>query len=240
VEGRFFDKLGGTLNTCTSDERNCYIQASCTLGAVSGASTGKTAMGTDKDLTAACAATVYFNANAGTGWEFHVNPTDSGSVKTGLSDTAVNKTVEPLSALGVTEAAIGYGSVAIGGDSAKQTTTLENQGNQIIDILISGTDMSTGSYSIAAAQQKWNHSDTDFSWDSGSAALVTSLNLGTDDAHGCLNRDMQVRADHTSGVGSNEAIAWKIRIPSTQHSGAYVGSNTFATAASDVCTGTLN
>jgi len=237
VEGRFFDKSSVT-NTCAANEKNCYVQASCTLGAVSGASSGKTAKGTDKDLTATCAATVWFNANASTGWEFHVNPTDE-TVKTGLADTAVSKVVTALSAIGVTEASIAYGTVAVGSDSSFQTTNMENQGNQVLDVLLSGTNMTSGGNSIAAAQQKWNHTNADFDWGTAGTVLVTSATPASGDAAGCLNRDLAVRAVHGTGT-ENEALAWKIHIPAAQASGSYTGTNTFATAASTSCTGTLN
>jgi hypothetical protein len=196
-------------------------------------------MGTDKDLNASCTVTVYFNANASTNWEFHVNPTDSGSVKTGLADTDVNKTVAPMSAIGVSEANIPYGLVALGGDSAFRTTTMENQGNQILDVLLSGTNMTANGNIIANSQQKWFHDNMDFDWSTGGGnALVTSGTPGGNDAQGCLNRDMAVRAVHDVGT-ENEAIAWKIHIPEAQHSGSYTGTNTFATTLSTSCTGTL-
>jgi hypothetical protein len=240
VEGRFFDATA-TTNVCASNEKNCYIQASCTLSNVSGASTGKTAMGTDKDLDATCAATVWFNANAGTNWEFHVNPTDSAVVKTGLADTNVNKEVLALTAIGVTQSAIVYGTIAVGGDSlydavAPDTniTSLENQGNQILDVLVSGTDMSDGSHTIPVAQQKFSETNADFTWSSAGVVLVTSGSLGTDEAHGCLNRNLAIRAVHGTGT-EDETLAWKIRIPATQESGAYTGMNTFATATELTC-----
>jgi len=239
VEGRFFDKLGGTLNTCTANEKNCYIQTSCTLGSVSsptGAGT-KTAMGLDKDLTADCSATVWFNANASNGWEFHVNPTDSGSVVTGLADTAVSKVVAALSAIGVTPATIAYGSLAVNTDSSFLSSALQNQGNQIIDVLVSGTNMTSGSDTIAAAQQKWNEINADFTWSSSGVALVTSASVGGE-SNGCLNRDLAVRAVHGTAT-EDESIAWKIHIPLAQASGSYTGTNTFATTSNSSCTGTL-
>lgn len=244
VEGRFFDKAVAT-NTCTADENDCYIHASCTLTGRGGAGSGKTAMGATNDYGADCTVTVWFNANASTNWEFHVNPTDSTVVKTGLADTDVNKVVAALSGIGVTEASIAYGTVGINDYSVFGATTqtdLENQGNQVIDVLLQGTNMTSGGNNIPAAQQKYKHATgtnapVDFDWTSGGGfALLTSSGAG-DETNGCLNRDLAVRAVHGTGT-ENEGLAWKIKIPSTQASGSYTGTNTFAYTSSSSCTGT--
>lgn len=246
VEGAFFNK-DNTSATCVSspNEANCYTQTTCTLSGQSGAGTGKTALGTDANLHAACSVTVYYNALAGSNWEFHVNPTDSGTVGkvTSLSDTDVNKVVASLSGIGIIEGSIAYGTVAIGGTSTYSTstlTTMQNMGNTVVDVLLSGTDMSSGSYTIPAGQQHYNSSAGSFSWDGGTN-LKTSASAGTE-ANGCLNRDLAVQATHHVGTTATEDqhLSWEIKIPASQQSGSYTGSNTFATIASNQCTGTLN
>ncbi|MBU1018086.1 hypothetical protein KKA33_03595 [Patescibacteria group bacterium] len=52
---------------------------------------------------------------------------------------------------------------------------------------------------------------------------------------GCLNRSITVRTAHASTSETNESIWWKIRIPDTQASGFYTGSNTFASTLSSAC-----
>lgn len=242
VQGIFYDDDAINLasGVCTADQKNCYLQAACTLSGKGGAGTGKTALGSSNDLSAACQVTVWFNANAASNWEFHVNPTDNGlGVITSLSDTNVGKSVPAISGIGVTQASIAYGTVAIGGTSAAQTTTMENLGNQIIDVLVSGTNMTSGGNAIAAAQQKYDESNGDFDWTSAPAAyaLLTSASAGTEAANGCLNRSLAVRAVAATGT-ENESITWKIRIPAAQPSGSYSGTNTFASTANTSCTGT--
>ena len=187
-------------------------------------------------MTLTCDFEIWFNATASGNWEVSATVTD-GLGDVNFTDSDVNSTVSALSGIGVVESGITYGTVSVGGDSSYQTTTMENLGNQVNDVLLSGTAMTSGSNSIPASQQKWHHTNADFDWSTGGGyTLVTSASAG-DDTAGCLNRNMAVRNVHDTGT-EDEAIAWKIRIPVAQESGSYTGLNTFSTTASDSCTGT--
>lgn len=221
---------------CSADENNCYITASCTLsGQTTG--TGKTAQGSDITLSAACAPTVWWNATSGLNWEVSVNPTDSGVIGlvTNFAQSNGNIEVNAVQAINVIEGAIAYGTVALGGTSSGQTTTMENYGNQVLDVLIQGTDMTgTPSGTIAAGQQKWHNTSAAFDYATAGNVLVTSSSGATTKAAGCADRNMAVRNDHTVTT-ENENMYWKIQIPAAQVAGSYTGTNTFAATASSTC-----
>ena len=240
----FFEN-GSTTDACSADENDCYRfddedlsgAANCTVSDRSTAGTGKTATGTDASLSLSCDFEIYFNATASSDWEMSATVTD-GTGDTNFADSSSDTEVAALAGIGVSEAGIAYGTVAVGGDSSVQTTTMENLGNQVLDVLLDGTNMSSGGNTIAAAQQHWHPSSSSFTYGTGDFALVTSASTGTETS-GCLNRDMAVRNVHDTGT-EDEAIYWRIRIPAAQESGSYTGTNTFATTASSSCTGTLN
>ncbi len=242
VEGVLFDDTA-IANNCTSDENDCYVDATCTLTLVSTPGTGKTATGTDSGLGADCSVTVWFNTNASANWEVHAKPTDGLGQETGFLDSSVNLTFAALQGIDVTEASIAYGTVAIGGTSSGAETSMGNVGNQILDMYIDGDDMCTdfptcSGSSIGVAQQKWHHNASTFDWDASAAAgpyALVDTASGTADAGGCLNRDIAIRNDHTLTT-TNESVFWKLRIPSSQAVGSYTGQTTFATTASGTCT----
>ena len=237
-------------NNCSADDNDCIIEdilgtANCEFKLQSTPGSGKTALGTDKDLGVNCDFTVWFNATAGNNWEVHAKPTDGLGQVTSFSDSSNNNSVDVLQGVDVVEASIAYGTVAIGGTSVKQVTSMGNVGNQILDMLIDGTDMTDGgSGTIVAAYQKYAQTSAAFDWDDaetdpGPWILETSAG-GTDESTGCINRDIAVRDDH-SATTTNESIWWKIRIPASQTAGSYTGTNTFTTTTSSTCSGgTLN
>ena len=236
VKGIFFDDT--TVNSdCSSNENNCYIHASCTKTGVSSPGTGKTALGTDNALGANCQVTVWFNMNASSNIEVAGIATD-GNGDTSFTTSNTNITNPTLQGIDVTEGTIAYGTVVIGGTSAGQATSMGNVGNQTLDVYVSGTAMTAGSYSIAVGQQKWQHQSATFDWDdpatgAGPYGLVATPS-GTGDAGGCLNRDIAVRTVHGT-ADTNESIFWKLRIPAGQQAGSYAGQNTFSTTSGGTC-----
>lgn len=238
VEGIFFDDTNVT-NSCTADHNDCYIDATCTL---------ETASGTDTDRQADCQVTLYYNANSGTNWEVHANPTDGNGKETGFQDSNANITVNALLAIDSTVGLIAYGTVAQGGTSSGIETSVGNAGNQQTDYTVSGSDMcvdypTCSGNSIGKAQQKWDP-DSGFDWDTEGHTLLTTPNtsctLGVDcDAgDGCNNEDILVRDDGTSTTENNQSIHWKIRVPGAQAGGSYTGENIYGAIATSSCTGT--
>jgi len=231
---------------CEADENDCYIDSSCTLnsGTISSDGSGKTATGSDNELTATCNFTAWFNANeANTGmdpdptefWEVHANPSDGMRIGD-EADSENNITVNSLAALDVVQASIAYGTVEIGATSLGQETAVGNVGNQVLDILVDGTNMTDGSNTIPRAQQKYHHESGTFDWTTAGYVLIESAGVGNE-VQGCLNRDIDIRDIHDA-TATNESVFWKLRVPGAQSAGSYAGANTFATTADDTCTGT--
>jgi hypothetical protein len=244
VNGVFYNDTAVDLASglCAGSENNCYLAASCAPADVSiPVGTGKTATGTDNEMTALCSVTVWFNADYSTEWKAHANVSDGSHSITGSADSGA-VTNPALLGIDVIQAGIAYGTVSIGSTSAGQETSMGNVGNQVLDVYIEGTDMVSSSYSIPHSQQKWHHSSSSFDWDSAPDTSgpfsLAGISSGTDDAGGCLNRDIQVRTVHDS-LSTNESVFWKLRIPVSQQSGSYSGQNTFSTTADTTCTGTL-
>jgi hypothetical protein len=218
------------------DETKCYNTAtSCTLN---------TAAGDSAQVEAQCQVTVWFNANASSNWEAHINPTDELGKVTNLADSNLNINNPTLTGIDIVQASIAYGTIVIGGTSDAQETSMGNAGNQIIDVKVSGSTMTGPGTPIPVAQQKWSNLDGTFSWDAAAGDPGPWTMVGTsatgNEAVGCINRNLAVRTAHAS-TSSNESIWWKLRIPAGQAAGSYNGTNTFAaTASPDTCTGTAH
>lgn len=168
VEGVFFDdsssgvgNAGEGTTACVSTvaeggEKNCYINTTCTrAGHESSTGADKTATGSDKYLTADCSVTIYFNAQASTGWEVQGKPTDGLGQVTGLAKTTTGIELETLEGIELVQTAIAYSTVAIGGTSTVQgsctaasgsCTSMGNVGNDEIDVYVEGDDMCITSY----------------------------------------------------------------------------------------------
>jgi hypothetical protein len=241
ADGSFFDSnatQNWTNGLCASDELKCFNATSCALN---------TAIGDSSQAEADCSVTMWFNANASTGWKAHINATDQLGKVINFADSD-GITNPPLSGIDVIQSGIAYGSLAVGGTSSLVETSIGNVGNQAIDVLLNGNNMCTdyptcSGYQMPAGQQKWYHTNTDFNWDDpatgpGPYALVNQASSSGNpgDAEGCLNMDIAVRTDHAS-TSTNESIWWKIKVPATQHTGSYSGQNTFSSASADTCTG---
>lgn len=243
VEGVLFDD-DSTNNTCDADEKDCYIDDSCKLTEVSGQ---------DNQMIAICQVRVYFNANASSSWKAHVNVMDKTQGYSALGDSSGSLTISSLQGLEVENVtSIDYGTFDVSETSIMGVTIpIANLGNQVIDVLIDGTDMSCstgatcGSYSISRSQQKWHHSSSTFVWDDpepvsstweGPWVLESSATTGAT-TNGCANRDIPIRTSHTS-TSNNESIYFKFRAPVTQSRGTYTGTVSFTATSSSDCTDT--
>jgi len=251
AKGELFDDFAAN-KLCSANEKNCYLDAACSLEAASSGS-GHEATGTDALRIVTCNFTVWFNANVTTGgtatWIAFVKPKDGDPEVTTLADSGSDRyTMPPIRALDITQASIAYGTVEIGGTSASQTTTVENKGNLLMDFTVDGDLMTSGGNNIPIGQQKWHQTSSTFDWDAAASdpgpwVLVDTAATNAGEISGCVNRDIAVRPVHDSGGSSDESIYWKIRIPGTQAAGVYTGTNTFAATAdtgSGQCTGTIH
>ena len=181
-------------------------------------------------------------------WYLHANPSDGGVITDQVDSPAI--AVNALTALSVLMQSgenIAYGTVALDAVSTGTTATssdIENKGNQEFDVLISGTDMATSppTQALPALQQEWHHETMGFTWSdsetpntAGPYHLETSASADSADTAGCLDLDMGVRTANDATALDN-AIFWKIKIPATQPSGVYGGTNTFLSTGGE-CTG---
>lgn len=247
--GYLYDKDTITLSsgTCTADENDCYADSNCALSGNTDYTTRGSGVAADYEATATCDFTVYFCANDSVGganeWRLHVNPIDGTTTVTGESDSNAIS-VNELWALGTTQSSIAYGTVAIGGTSSEQTTTVENLGNQIIDVLIDGDDMCTdypgcSAYTIDSTKQEWSQTLGFTYGGANSTDLINSASVGSGlPATGCSNLDLAVRLANNN-TSTNENLYWKIEIPSAQQSGTYNGINYLVTTDSANCTGSF-
>lgn len=249
IEGIFWDdsaSAGALENNCAADENDCYIDVTCVLSGVSTPGTGKTATGTDANLTASCSVTAFFNANASTDWEVHVNPTDGNGKALGLGDSNDNTEISAVAGLSTVQTTIPYGSVAPAATSDGVATSVGNAGNVVVDFTVEGTDMTCTDTAaciadpIVKGQQVWIQSGGfagPGDWGGPGHTLLASGGAGTADANGCANVGLLIR-NVAAATTENENIYWKITIPSPQAEGTYTGSNTLAVISDTSCTGT--
>lgn len=202
-------------SSCTSDARNCY--RNITLVEV-----GNTCNGTsDTSGDAVATATIWYfsdptdtsSSYSGQGWTAAVTATDGSSAS--ASSTAV-VALNSLYALNVT-ASITFGSLASGASStADQVATSTNTGNFKIDNEISGVDMTAGSFTLVAGNQKFGTS----------SAAHPDLTYTLSTSATAINLDVPVAVTSTNPT-STVASFWRINIPSGSRTGSYTGTNTF-------------
>ncbi len=215
-------KSTGDCNTVS--ELNCYDISICELSSGSGANVTVTCGTGSHPLT------TWFNISPSSSWKAHINSV-AGST-TYSFETESSFTVNSLNAISVSELNIPYGSLALGAVSASKTTTLQNAGNIVTDVLIDGLNMTADSNILARAQQHWSPSSS-FTWGDSDYTLVENAAVGSASA-GCSDRSIAVTSDHNTMT--NSPIYWKIKIPSSQASGSYSGTNSFSATPND-CSG---
>jgi len=216
--------LTGTGVCTTASEINCYNASSCALSGGSGATVTATCGGAGNLIT------TWFNISPSASWKAHLNAvSDLGTTSMATEGTF---TVNALNAIGVAEASVPYSSLTPGGASSSQVTTLQNAGNIITDVLISGTDMTSGGNTIPRSQQHWAPV-TGFTWGVSDYSLLQTASIGGA-AAGCSDRTIAVTTDHS--VYTTSQIFWKIKIPSAQATGTYSGTNYFSATPND-CSG---
>jgi uncharacterized delta-60 repeat protein len=225
-----------TDGACPPHENNCYESTPCSLSGNTDYSGPGLGMPASNEATATCDLTVWFNTRAGSNWFFHVNPAD-GNGNNSDSPDSNGIQVFPLQALNVSTPsnAIAYGTIVLGGTSDGKAITLQNYGNQVMDVLVQGTDMTrTGGGSIDHANQRWSNTAQDFNYADGNI-LTDNASGATTKALGCADLNLSVRSDHASSIGSDQPLFWKLMIPSTLTAGTYSGTDTLISAANDQC-----
>jgi hypothetical protein len=202
-------------HSCTADNNNCYQVAStsCTFSSCSGNS-----------CDVSCVANIYFFADptdAGTysaqDWRADLQITDeSGGADT---QSTIGSELLTMRALEV-NSSIGYGSLAVTENTGANdaTTTVENIGNDAIDVSLSGTDLSDNASSvIPVATQKYATSTFTYS----SCIFCTLLSTTSSDYEVDLSKPTT-----TTPVLSDD-VYWGISIPYGASAAAHSGVNTF-------------
>ncbi|USN88639.1 MAG: DUF2341 domain-containing protein [Candidatus Nomurabacteria bacterium] len=203
---------------CTPDNNNCYVAsgAACSFTNCSGAT-----------CTLTCSADFEFHADAtdndgGQFWYAFMEVSDQGGATD--FDTSLGVDVLTIRALEVLNS-INYGSIGINENTGtyNPTVTIENFGNEAIDVQVAGTSMTDGAAStIPASQQRFATSTFDYDV---CTECQTLSELGT-------NLEVDLSKPTTTTPATTDEIYWGIEVPFGIASNPHNGVNTF-TAISD-------
>jgi hypothetical protein len=202
---------------CTPNNNNCYIASStaCSFINCSGSS-----------CTLNCSADFQFHTDStdsdgGEEWFAFVEVADTAGGND--FDTSIGVEVLTLRALEVLNS-IGYGTVDTNEDtgSFNPNVTLNNLGNEPIDVQISGTDMTDGVTSIIPASQQIFATST---FDYSACASCSSLSV--------VGATIEVDLDKptTDSPPVSDDIYWGIAVPFGTASNPHSGINTFTAVA---------
>ena len=204
-----------------ADNNSCYPAVTCTATTTGNTCTG----GADTSVDYDCSVSLQYYADA----------TDAGStfvaqnwialltVGDGTGTTTASSTFEvnSLLALDVAPGSLDYGAVPAGTDTgaANSQVTVTNTGNVDLDPDISGTDMSDGGNTIAAAQQEYS-------------AVAFTYGAGTNLSSTTPAQINITLPQGTSGtVPVTDTVEWGVGVPGGTANGTYTGTTTFAAAA---------
>jgi len=156
-------------------------------------------------------------------WYAAVQATDDNSASSSLTEDDDGNEMDMFLSMDLNTASIAYGTLAPGGTSAGQTTTIEATGNVGMDENLSGTKLCNdyptcaGGDDIDIAQQKYHLTTLDFDWDSGGGVALSDT--PTEAEANCPKTI-------TTGSPATDDTYWKLRVPTGQASDDYTGSNT--------------
>ena len=205
----------GVGPACSADNNNCYRMgtSSCVFSSCSGYS-----------CTVSCTSNIYYFADptdigtyAAENWKAFISVVDTAGGY-GTSTTASPVELLTLRALNVTQG-IDYGAVAVSSDTGAvdASTTVQNIGNQIINLNIAGTDLTNGASStIPVANQKF--ATTTFTYSS----CVGCNTLATTTVPLTINLSKP-----TTTIAVTSKVYWGIAIPFGVAGTAHQGVNTF-------------
>lgn len=209
----------GVSVTCSSDDNNCYRGITCSTSC-----SGST------EVLATCTSNIWF----------HADPTDYGAyaaeewVGAILATDSVNQTAQATNeasenvdiigtlCLDVTTS-VAYGTLAPGTNSGStnQITLITNTCNTALDVLVSGTDM-TSAATLGTIPVAWQHYYTSsFTYEGGSESTLTGSNVQ-------VEIDCPKPTSH-SPSNSSASLYWGIGIPASAPFGTdYGGANNFS------------
>ncbi len=201
--------------SCSADNNNCYQlgSSSCSFSSCSGNS-----------CEVSCAADIYFFADptdfgtfSAQDWRADIQITDQD----GGSDTqsTFGSELQTIRALDV-NSSIAYGALEVNSDtgSYNATTTIENIGNDAIDVTLSGTNLSDGASSIIpVTTQKYATSTFTYSGCTSCSALST---IGSP-------YEVDLSKPTTTTPVLSDDLYWGISIPFGASAAVHQGTNTF-------------
>jgi hypothetical protein len=203
----------GVGATCSANDNSCYQQTSCSLSSCSGNS-----------CQISCSADI----------QYFAEPTDIGtySAQNWLSQlrimdstnqiaTTSSPTVELLTLFGlrVSESAIDFDALAAGANTGavNEQTTVLNTGNSLIDIDLSGTDLTGGASTIGVGQIKYATSTFSYA----SCSICSFLTGSASEV------DVNIPKPTSSTTPSGDDLFWGINVPNGTAAVLHSGTNTF-------------
>lgn len=226
---------GAATSACTpssSTRENCYAM-SCTQDALS-----CTAGGADLDATYTCTADVYYYADPSDGgtyngvtWTLDVTPADNAGAASS-NTTKNNIAVQTLTAVDVTQTAISYGAMALGGNTdtqtpKDQTTEVKNKGNRTIDAEVKAYGANSGdtthsmTCTVGSLLMSGNYEGYTLVSNSTVFASLTPITGSYVQLTGFNT------APTTDGSTSSKNIYWGMALPSTGVGGSCSGTVAF-------------
>ena len=207
----------GAGGLCSPDNNNCYIAGGapqCTFTNCSGNS-----------CTVSCSADFYYHADAtdvtpyeGEEWLAYMEVSDQAG---GMDfDSAIGVELISLRALSV-ENSINYGALEVASTtgSYNPTTTVQNIGNNAIDVEIEGTDLTDGGSSVIPASEQI-FATTSFNY----AACTTCAVLSSTTA---VSLEVDLTKPTSDITPVTDVVYWGIAIPFGVASNPHSGTNIF-------------
>lgn len=205
----------GVGESCSIDRNNCYISGNsfCSFSNCSGDSC---------DVT--CSADIYYFAEptdigtfAAETWRALLSVSDGSSLV--ATATAPSIDLITLRAISV-DSSINYGSLAVSADtgSYNATTTVQNIGNDAIDVAIEGTDLTDGNASIIPVnEQKFATSTFTYS----ACTFCSALSVAP------VNYELLLSKPTTTVAAITDEVFWGIAVPFGVAGTAHHGTNVF-------------
>ncbi len=210
----------GVGDSCTADNNNCYIagNSECSFSSCSGDS-----------CVVSCSADIYYFAEptdtgtyGGETWRATISVIDSdNAIATG---SAPSIDLLMLRSIDV-DTGIDYGTLEVNADtgSYNATTTIENIGNDALDLLVEGTDLTDGGSSAIPVSEQIFATST-FTY--GACVFCSSLSTTT------TNIEVDLAKPTSTSTAITDQVFWGISVPFGVAGTAHSGVNTF-TATGD-------
>ncbi len=204
------------------DADKCYTSLSASWNPVCTQDAGSCSGTTDSDATWTCTFPLNYNADptvngatyAAENWLATVKVTDDDSAQSSLTQASSGNEIDMFLSYDVTTESISYGALTPGGDSDEASTVMKARGNVGVDQQLSGTNMTSGENTIPVGQQKYNLTSAQ-GWASGTALTVTPTEA-----------ELNIAKPKTGALTPTKSTYWVLRVPASQKSGTYSGTNT--------------